>query len=114
MYNLGQKRELQRIQNKCIRRCLLYDRIEHVTIDRQHHEMRIISLEQRRQVQCLNLMYRLSREPMYIKCANIHTRGATKTKFKLMAKCTSRYLSSPLYKGATLWDKLDKKMYRMY
>ena len=90
--NLGQKRELQRIQNSCIRTCLLYNRIEHITIDHLHHEMRIISLEQRRQIQCLNLMYRLSRKPSYIKCTNVNTRGNTKIKFKLMTKCTSKYL----------------------
>ena len=32
--NLGQKRELQQIQNNCIRTCLLYNRIEHITIER--------------------------------------------------------------------------------
>ena len=58
--NLGQKRELQRIQNKCIRACLLYNRVEHITIEHLHNEMKIISLEQRRRVQCLILMYKLS------------------------------------------------------
>ena len=64
---LGQKRELQRIQNSCIRSCLLYNRVEHITIERLHHEMKLVSLEQRRQVQCLTLMYRLSKKEMYIK-----------------------------------------------
>ena len=70
--------------------------------------MKVISLEQRRQIQCLNLMYRISKKPMYIKHVNINTRGNTKVKFKLMSKCTSKYLNSPLYRGANLWDGLDK------
>ena len=88
--NLGQKRELQRIQNSCIRTCLLYNRIDHITIGQLHREMKIISLEQRRQIQCLNLMYRLSRKPMYIKHTNVNTRGNVKIKFNLMTKCTSK------------------------
>ena len=111
--NLGQKRELQRIQNSCIRTCLLYNRVEHVSIDRLHHEMKIISLEQRRRVQCLNLMYRLSKKPIYIKCARVNTRGNIKTRFNLMSKCTTKYLNSPLYRGSNLWDILDKNVQDM-
>ena len=108
--NLGQKRELQRIQNSCIRTCLLYNRIDHITIEGLHHEMKIISLEQRRQIQCLNLMYRLSRKPVYIKHTNVNTRGNVKIKFNLLSRCTSKYLNSPLYRGAALWDELDKNV----
>ena len=42
--------------------------------------------------------------------ANINTRGNIRMKFKLMSKCTSKYLNSPLYRGATLWDRLDKNV----
>ena len=107
---LGQKRELQRIQNKCIRTCLLYNRIEHVTIERLHNEMKIISLEQRRRIQCLTLMYRLSKKTIYVKKPTVNTRGNVKTKFTLMSKCTSKYLNSPLYRGSILWDNLDKNI----
>ena len=70
--------------------------------------MKIVSLEQRRQMQCFNLMYRLSKKEMYIKKPVVHMRGNTKINFKLMTKCSSKYLGSPLFRGATLWDKLDK------
>ena len=106
--NIGQKKELQRMQNSCIRTCLLYDRIEHITIDRLHQEMKIVSLEQRRHMQCLNLIYRLSRKEMYVKRLNVNTRGNAKIKFKLMTKCSSKYLGSPQYRGSSLWDKLEK------
>ena len=106
--NLGQKRELQRIQNSCIRSCLLYNHIEHVTIYRLHQEIKVVSLEQRRQIHCLILMYRLSRKERYVKRTNVNTRGNVKVKFKLMTKCSGKYLSSPLYRGSQLWDKLEK------
>ena len=81
---IGQKRELQRIQNSCIRSCLLYNHNEHITIDRFHHEMKLVSLEQHRQILCLTLMYRLSKKEMYIKKMNVNTRGNVKIKFKLI------------------------------
>ena len=90
--NLGQKRELQHTQNSCIRTCLLYNRIEHITIDRLHTEMRIMSIEQRRQFQCLNLMYNLSRNLMYLTECDVNTRGNLKIKFRLMKKCSGKYL----------------------
>ena len=109
--NLGQKRELQRIQNSCIRSCLLYNRIEHITIERLHHEMKLVSLEQRRQVQCLTLMYRLSKKEGYIKRTDVNTRGNVKIKFKLMTRCSSKYMGSPLFRGSQLWDKLEKTVH---
>ena len=33
-----------------------------------------------------------------------------KKKFSLMTKCSHKYLISPLYRGATLWDELDKNV----
>ena len=53
-------------------------------------------------------MYRLSKNFRYIKEPNIATHANIKTKFKLMSKCDSKYLNSPLYRGATLWDELDR------
>ena len=99
--NLGQKRELQQLHYSCIRACLLYNHIDHVRIDRLHSEMKLVSLEQRRQIQCL--MYRLSKKDKYIRRSAVNTRTNVKTKFKVMTKCTSKYLGS-------LWDKLDKNI----
>ena len=68
--------------------------------------MKLVSLEQRRQIQCLNLMRRLSRKEIYIKKTNVNTRGNVKIKFKF--KCSGKYLGSPLYRGSILLDKLEK------
>ena len=46
----------------------------------------------------------------YIKHTNVNTRGNAKTKFSLMARCTGKYLNSPLYIGAGLWDMLEKNI----
>ena len=55
-------------------------------------------------------MYRLSKKEMYIKRTNVNTRGNRKIKFKLMTRCTGKYLGSPLYRGSELWDKLAKSI----
>ena len=70
--------------------------------------MRLVSLEQHRHIQCLVLIYRLSKKEMYIKRSNVNTRRNVKIKFKLMTICSGKYLGSPLYRGSLLWDKLDK------
>ena len=53
-------------------------------------------------------MYRLSRKERYVNKTHVNTRGNVKIKFKLITKCSGKYLSSPLYRGSQLWDKLEK------
>ena len=72
---LEQKRELQKRQNNAIHTCLLYNQVDHITIDRLHNEMHLISLEQRRNVQLLKLMFIRSKTPLYIKKAARNLRG---------------------------------------
>ena len=38
----------------------------------------------------------------------MYTRVNTNKKFRLMTKCSSKYLNSPLYRGSTLWNSIDK------
>ena len=44
--SIGQKRELRKLQNSGIRTCVLYKRVEHISIERLHNEFCILSLEQ--------------------------------------------------------------------
>ena len=39
--------------------------------------------------------------------SDVNTRGNVKM-FKLMTKCSGKYLGSPLYRGSILWEKLEK------
>ena len=55
-----------------------------------HYEMKLVSSEQRRQMQCLNLMYRLSKKAMHVQKANVNTCEIVKLKFKLMTKSSSK------------------------
>ena len=103
---VGQKRELRKLQNRGIRTCLLYHRREHISIQRLHNEFKIISLEQRRQVQLLKLIFVRSKNQTYLKVSVRETRGNVKVKFDIMSRTTTKYLNSPFLRGTVLWDKL--------
>ena len=57
------------------------------------------------------LMYRLSRNEMYIQ----KTRGNIKIKFKRMTKCSSKYLGGPYIRAVCFGTNLKRalKIYRM-
>ena len=80
--------------------------MDHVTIDRMHSEINIISLEQCRHVQLLKLMNKISKNDMNLKKKILNTHGNDKVKFKLTTKCSGKYLNSPLHRGSALWDGL--------
>ena len=105
-----QKRELQKKQNDAIRTCLSYNLVDHIAIDRMHYEMGLISLEQRRSIQLLKLMFVRSKKPGNLKIPVRLLRGNSKPKFKLMSKCSGKYINSPLYRGSILWDQLEENI----
>ena len=114
---LGQKRELRKLQNRGIRTCLLYNRREHISVQRLHNEFRILSLEQRRHVQLLKLLFARSKKQMYLKLPTRPTRGNVKVKFSIMSRATTKYLNSPFLRGTVLWDILPvetQKVESMY
>ena len=74
--------------------------------------MNLVSLEQLRNVQLLKLMYLRSKKENYIKKPVRALRGNIKVKFKLMSKCTGKYMNSPMYRGSTLWDTLRVNIQR--
>ena len=57
MYTRAEKKDLQKRQNNAIRTCLMYNRKDHITTDRLQNRMRLVSLEQRRNIQLLKLLY---------------------------------------------------------
>ena len=61
---------------------------------RLHREMGLVSLEQRRNIQILKLLYVRSKNSIYIKKPVRALRGNAKVKFKLMSR--GKYMGSPL------------------
>ena len=105
---IGQRHNLQVLQNNALRLCMRYRLLDRVQIDRLHFECKIIELEQRRRKQLLRLMYINSQNIDNIKIHVRITRTAEKLVFKKATKCTGKFINSPFYKGTLLWDKLDR------
>ena len=110
--NLGCRRDLQVLQNNALRTCLRYRRNEHVAIAQLHREANLQSLEQRRIFQLLNLMYYCSTNNDYVRTSRNRTRADAKIVFNVPAKCTTKFLQSPFYKGKQYWDVLENTVQR--
>ena len=65
--NVGQRRELQTLQNNALRLCKRYYLLDRIPIDHLHQECNIIGLEQQRRKQLLRLMYQHSKHERNIK-----------------------------------------------
>ena len=111
--NQGQKKDLQTLQNNALRLCLRYRLVDKVSERILHYESNLQSLEQRRKLQLLKLMYLQSKNLQNIKTAIRPTRAAEKIVFNIPAKCTTKYLASPYYIGTQLWNKLNGGIQRV-
>ena len=105
--SIGQKREMQTLQNNALRLCKRYYLLDRISIHRLHEECKIIGLEQRRRKQMLRLMYLHSKKADIIKQPARVTRTIEKIVFKVPSKCDVKYLNSPFYKGTMYWDNLN-------
>ena len=104
---VGQRYEIQVLQNNASRLYKQYGLLDRITIDRLHSECKILGLEQRRRKQLLRLMYLHSKDDENTKKTVRITRAASKILFKVPTKCTGKYMNSPFYKGKLLWDNLS-------
>ena len=59
-------------------------------------------------IQLLKLMFVRSKKVECLKIPARLLRGNSKVKFKLMSRCSTKYMNSPLYRGSELWDKLEE------
>ena len=105
--NVGQRRDLQTLQNNALRMCKRYYLIDRIPIDYLHEECKILGLEQRRRKQLLRLMYLHSKCERNIKKPVRPTRAVSKIIFKTPSRITTKYSNSPFYKGTLLWNNLE-------
>ena len=104
---IGQRQELQTIQNNALRLCKRYFLLDMIRIRDLHAECTLLGLEQRRRKQLLRLMYLHSKNELIIKQPARLTREASIIVFKVPSRCTDKYMRSPFYKGNILWNQLD-------
>ena len=110
--NRGQKKDLQTLQNNALRICLRYKLADRISERMLHFEGKIQSLEQRRNLQLLKIMYHQSKSIQNIKVPCRLTRAAEKIVFKIPTRCTTKYLSSVYYLGTQLWKNLSENIQR--
>ena len=110
--NIGCKKDLQILQNNALRICLRYRMVDHVTIERLHNEANLQSLEQRRIIQTLKLLYECSTDRQYLKTNMNRTRAESKIVFDIPDKCTTTFLNSTFYRGTQIWNSLPENVQR--
>ena len=128
--NVSDRNDLQTLQNNALRTCYNVKLRDRVAIRGMHNRANLLSLEQRRQVQLLTLMFIYkSIHPDAGRIYNRRTRAANVYTFTRERYNCVKYRSSPYYKGSILWDithemkrcitlsefrKHLKKMYKTY
>ena len=105
---IDDRRDLQKCQNDALRICAKVRLKDHVRVDDLHAKFKIISLEQRRRLQLLLLMYRKSKDVTMHKCFPRNTRGSRRIVFKTDSYEGSLYKHSPYFVGSKLWNALPQ------
>ena len=110
LYSINQsdKNDLQILQNDALRTCYNVFRRYRLSLKNLHTQARLLSLDQRRQIQLLSLMYIHKNTVNPARVNTRITRGAERYRF-ITERCqTAKYRNSPYYRGAVMWDLLLK------
>ena len=108
--NIDDRNDLQKCQNDALRICTKVRLTDHVRIPDLHARCKIISLEQRRRIQLLLLMYKKSKDVTMHKVFPRNTRGSNRVVFRIDNYKGSLYKRSPYFQGCKLWDELSHEV----
>ena len=99
LYSINQsdKNDLQVLQNDALRTCYNVYRRDRVSVKNLHTQAKLLSLDQRRQLQLLSLMYIHKAVDNPIRVNSRATRGADRYRFHTEKCNTVKYRSSPFY-----------------
>ena len=105
--NVSDRMDLQTLQNNALRVSFNVRLRDRIAIKGMHNRANLLSLEQRRQVQVLCLMFIFKNRHQNVRrIYNRATRAANNFSFIRERYNCTKYRSSPYYKGSLLWDKL--------
>ena len=104
--NLEDRKELQKCQNDALRLCARVKIADWIKIEDLHAQFKISSLEQRRRIQLLLLMYKKSKDRSLHKVFARNTRRSNRIVFNTDQYEGSLYKRSPYFQGCKLWDAL--------
>ena len=106
--NVSDRDDLQVLQNDCLRTCYNVHRRDHLSISVLHNDAKLLSLDQRRKIQLLSLMYKHKTSHDVQQLFLRATRGAERYKFAVERYNVVKYKNSPYYKGSELWNALPQ------
>ena len=110
--NKSDRQDLQIIQNDALRTCYNVRRRDRMSIVKMHAKSKLLSLEQRRRLQLLSLMYIHKDNPATIRNRVRITREAERIAFHVERYQNCKYKNSPYYKGADLWKSIPLELTR--
>ena len=102
----GTARNIQTLQNHCLRCCMGIRDPRAITIDDLHVECTMNRLITRRNNSLLGLVYKYSRKDDVLVVPARVLRSNNKVLIKLLRPKGQLYRDSPLYRGVVLWDQL--------
>ena len=100
--------KLQKLQNRCLRLCLDINRPIDMSVERLHDTARVDTLDVRRDIHLLNIMFLLKRNKSFCKESKRITRAADRYIFETRIVHMEVYAKSPYLKGVSLWNSLSK------
>ena len=104
--NVSDRHDLQILQNDALRTCYNVNRRDRLSIRKMHHDANLLSLDHRRKMQLLSLMFIHKMNNNVQRPILRATRGADRYRFNLERYNNVKYKNSPYYKGSELWDTL--------
>ena len=100
--------DLQKLKNKALRYVHSFRLINAPSIEVLHNMSNILSLQQRREKQLLNLMLWYSKNDDHILKKERRTQLQCKINFKVLPLKSMMYINSPMNRGNILWNKLTQ------
>ena len=104
--NKSDRHDLQIMQNDALRTCFNVKRRDKLSISKMHKKAKLLSLEQRRSLQLLYLMFQHKTDVINLRRHNRNTRAAARDHFYVERYNNVKYKNSPFFKGSELWDEL--------
>ena len=105
---MSDRDDLQVLQNDCLRTCYNVHCRDRMSVAVLHTDAKLLSLDQRRKIQLLHLMYKHKSNYDVQHIFHRATRGAERYRFKAERYNVVKYKNSPFYKGSELWDNLPR------
>ena len=104
--NVSDRSDLQVLQNDALRTCYNVRRRDKMSIKKLHADAKLLSLEQRRLIQLLSLMYNHEKKLNVRRVPVRATRNAARFTFYTERYNNLKYKNSPHYIGAERWNAL--------